>query len=533
MPVSHLLFFITDLPNETILKIFRAVLFVFLIFSLCSSSAFGHGLGGEVLPPVKIGNKDASLSISISPSIYDPKEAEKYISLRLFDANTDAIIEHVTFEFELQKDGKQIFKEIFHDELGDLSIKVISKDSENIIIDGGIEPILGGWMKNESSIVMRGPVFISGGLYDYKVKILSIDSDSNVLDDEIELQGAVSLAETKSFQVIDSQNNEQTIQVISYFDKLDSFDFDSNKATFSMPFDWNQDLEQLSVVHNELRVPNTFGDFLFTTYRAVVNDISLPDDAVNIDDYSFEDRTIHVVLNQELLKQIRTDASKHSENVMTFELKPSDKVKFPLEFTTPDLRYKVFLSWEPEVIKSGDEITFLLSLEEIFSDKTKKLVEYDLSIVQNNSEIFSKHLVGNVNSETPNPHKIKFSQNQIGTANFVLSEIDGNPLSKGNFILVIEPEDSESDAIPEWIKNNAGWWAEGAIDDDSFIQGIQFLIKENVLRIPATSSGEGTGSNEIPEWIKNNAGWWAEGAIDDDAFVQGIQFLIKEGIMQI
>ena len=236
-----------------------------LIISFSSTSAFGHGLGGEVLPPVKIENRDASLSILISPSIYDLEESEKYISLRLFDANTDAIIEHVTFEFELQKDGKQIFKEIFHDELGELSIKVISNDSENITIEGKIEPVLGGWMKSDSSLTMKGPVFTSGGLYDYSVTILSIDSDSNVLSEKIQLQGAISLAETKLFQVLDSKNNEQTIQVISYFDKLDSFDFDSNKVRISMPFDWNQDLEQLSVVHQELRIPNTFGDFLFTT----------------------------------------------------------------------------------------------------------------------------------------------------------------------------------------------------------------------------------------------------------------------------
>ena len=38
---------------------------------------------------------------------------------------------------------------------------------------------------------------------------------------------------------------------------------------------------------------------------------------------------------------------------------------------------------------------------------------------------------------------------------------------------------------------------------------------------------------KVPVWIKNNAGWWAEGTIDDDSFVQGIQFLIKEGIMSI
>ncbi len=87
--------------------------------------------------------------------------------------------------------------------------------------------------------------------------------------------------------------------------------------------------------------------------------------------------------------------------------------------------------------------------------------------------------------------------------------------------------------IPTWIKNNAGWWANGDIDDNSFVQGIQFLIKEGIMEIPPTAQGEGTGSNEIPAWIKNNAGWWANGDIDDNSFVQGIQFLIKEGIMTI
>ena len=78
--------------------------------------------------------------------------------------------------------------------------------------------------------------------------------------------------------------------------------------------------------------------------------------------------------------------------------------------------------------------------------------------------------------------------------------------------------------VPSWVKNNAGWWAEGTIDDDSFVQGIQFLIKEGIMEIPATTQGT-SSSNEIPSWIKNNAGWWAEGTIDDDSFVQGIQFL--------
>ena len=58
------------------------------------------------------------------------------------------------------------------------------------------------------------------------------------------------------------------------------------------------------------------------------------------------------------------------------------------------------------------------------------------------------------------------------------------------------------------------------------------MIKENILQIPSTAQGTGS-DDEIPSWIKNNAGWWADGTIDDTAFVQGIQFLIKEGILRV
>jgi hypothetical protein len=88
-------------------------------------------------------------------------------------------------------------------------------------------------------------------------------------------------------------------------------------------------------------------------------------------------------------------------------------------------------------------------------------------------------------------------------------------------------------AIPEWIKNNAGWWADGQIPDSAFLQGIQFLIKEGIMVIPPTETSGASGSQEVPAWIKNNAEWWAEGQIDDNAFVSGIQYLIKVGIIVV
>lgn len=101
-------------------------------------------------------------------------------------------------------------------------------------------------------------------------------------------------------------------------------------------------------------------------------------------------------------------------------------------------------------------------------------------------------------------------------------------------ILALMPlaQSANAESIPDWIKNNAGWWASGQIEDDSFVQGIQFLIKEGILVVPPTSVSAET-SQGIPDWVKNNAGWWADGITTDNEFVSAIQHLMKAGIISI
>ena len=115
--------------------------------------------------------------------------------------------------------------------------------------------------------------------------------------------------------------------------------------------------------------------------------------------------------------------------------------------------------------------------------------------------------------------------NELSGYGIIEIPVEENPLLE-------DTSNETKKSIPEWIKNNAKWWSEGLIDDDAFVQGIGFLIKEGTISVESTSQGE-KESKEIPEWIKNNAKWWSEGLIDDDAFVQGIEFLVKEGIIQV
>lgn len=90
----------------------------------------------------------------------------------------------------------------------------------------------------------------------------------------------------------------------------------------------------------------------------------------------------------------------------------------------------------------------------------------------------------------------------------------------------------EEYVIPAWIKNNAGWWADGIITDSDFVQGIQYLIKEGIMKVPDTQASSGA-STEIPSWVKSNAGWWADGIITDEDFIAGIQYLIENGIIRL
>ena len=107
-------------------------------------------------------------------------------------------------------------------------------------------------------------------------------------------------------------------------------------------------------------------------------------------------------------------------------------------------------------------------------------------------------------------------------------------------ILMVPVVSSQEATIPAWIKNNAGWWANDEITENEFLKAIEYLIKNDIIIIPDIPSYEKpkisinfSYTNLVPNWIKNNAEWWADGQIDDSSFVSGIQWFISNGIIQV
>jgi len=90
--------------------------------------------------------------------------------------------------------------------------------------------------------------------------------------------------------------------------------------------------------------------------------------------------------------------------------------------------------------------------------------------------------------------------------------------------------------IPDWVKKNADWWSQGLISDKDFAAGLGFMVKEKIIKVDNVafdSDGSVAISDDlsIPKWIHTNAKWWVDGAISDDDFKQGIQFMVKEKLI--
>ena len=95
----------------------------------------------------------------------------------------------------------------------------------------------------------------------------------------------------------------------------------------------------------------------------------------------------------------------------------------------------------------------------------------------------------------------------------------------------VEKTKTQFVTIPSWVKKNAGWWADGAIDSSNFLKGIEYLIQQGIISIPETAKHHSSG--KIPDWFKQNAAWWYQGKIDDKTFANAIQYLISVGIILV
>ena len=135
---------------------------------------------------------------------------------------------------------------------------------------------------------------------------------------------------------------------------------------------------------------------------------------------------------------------------------------------------------------------------------------------------------------------ILFQQSSLQDASFsimagsqtIQSEFTSKNALRINLALDKDPS-SDPKVVPDWIKNNAKWWASGEIDDITFTQSVGFLLQNKIVNIPDLPYPASWMDKSVPSWVKNNAAWWADDLIEEDDFIKGLKFLVEKGVIQI
>ena len=81
--------------------------------------------------------------------------------------------------------------------------------------------------------------------------------------------------------------------------------------------------------------------------------------------------------------------------------------------------------------------------------------------------------------------------------------------------------------VPIWVKNTVSWWGIEKITDDDFLSILEYLIKNDIIKIPKESSFENTKELKMLSWVKGNLNAWSQGEIPNEEFFKNMNWLIE------
>jgi len=373
--------------------------YLFIIFLSSSfllvSHAYGDGLASETLPPSVMGNQNVTLSIGSTPFLIDNNSTGTQLGLVLMDATNQQPIPDATISISAFKGGNALFGHIFHSDSGNFVLSFYPQTSVNISIDEKGNALSEFFGQHSGIYDIKGPVFSSGGLYRFKIEVLTMNSYDNQVNKSF--NAAISIPEYNKYTIHDNKFGNQQIQIIGYYDQIHDISYDPTTKfiNFTMPFNWSQqNIDQLTVLHQEIQIPRSFDGYIVTKYDAYVNNIKVPDKAITIDDYSSDiNRVVHLILYKQGVRDLLSEQKDPGQQAI-FSLRPSTENAFPIVQFTRNSQFKVALSWDPPKILAGSTTRFNFKvMDPYLMNQTVSDITYDFSVLEGkNGVIF--HQVG-------------------------------------------------------------------------------------------------------------------------------------------
>ena len=514
------------------------LLILFLIFScgfiINFNNVYGHGVGSEIFPPGELDGKLVSLEVSSStndPMITDDQQ----ISISLIDFDSKITLRDVTFLIKSERGEQFLFEKEFVADNGFLVFNFISEDTDSIIVnEKNNDDLFGSLLGLESRLIdVKGPKLSEGGLYKFDISILSADDYSKKLEIPLVFNAGISIAQTTTHDFIDPSFGKQNIQIVTYYDEISNFQYDPElkEISYSMPFEWTlSNINQTSVVHEEIIIPKEFGALLLSGFLMSVNGIELSDNVVNVDDFFTEGRVVHFIIYQKELLNIFENNS--NQNGMNFVIKP-DRDYTHLSSVTDNGQFRILVSWEPEILESNSDAKIIFDVTDIFLKNKPVSTNYEFSITQDDRLLFEQNGISTDSKTEHNVIDFIIPDNLSGIVNLNFNNLDGNEFATTSIPIAIHQNKiNDSLLIPDWIRDDALLWSKEKIIDNKFTDIINYLIKNKIITIPENQLNT-IEVKKIPSWIRTTTGWWVDDQIDDKTFVESLEFLVKKSIIPI
>ncbi len=406
-----------------------------------TSNVYGHGLGIDTISSIDIQGK--KISITVEMPMYFENDQEQ-ITITAIEKETRENAKNVTFLIGLFHENELIFRNYFFAENGILPIKIIPTQEGEVTIHGEQDSLLGAWHGTKSNpIEITGPIFISGGLYNFEIEVRTIDEPTNIIEDSGIYNADLSVIEIISYIQKDEENHDVKFRLKSYFDKISNFEYDSEakQVTFEMPFDWSEkQMSHVPVVHIEVHFPKDLTEFLTPSYSGYANGIKLFKASVTIDDYTEEnERIVHFVLLQDHLRFLKNEMKKSDESYpdnIIFRLSTAENIELPLVAYTKSEDFKLNLSWDPVEIKPGININFVFTIRDGKTSEPLRNSDYTFVIIQNGNEIHRTSGTAQIGGDF---EKFTFAEDQTGSMIIKFENIR-NTGQETEFGIVVAPE---------------------------------------------------------------------------------------------
>jgi len=427
---------------KKILSLTKFGIFV-MVFCLLfpASSVYGHGLGIDKISSIDIQGKE--IKITVEMPMYFENDREQ-ITITATEKATKENAKNITFLIGLFHNNEMIFRNYFFAEDGVLAIKIIPTQEGKVTIHGEQDSLLGAWHGTESNpIEITGPLFNSGGLYNFEIEVRTIDEPTNIIEDSGIYNADLSIIETIPHIQKDSENNDVQFSSKSYFDKISNFEYDSEakQITFEMPFDWSEkQMSHVPIVHVEVQFPKDLTEFVAPSYSGYANGIKLFKSSVMIDDYTEENkRIVHFMLLQDHLRILKNDMKKSDESLpdnIIFTLFTGETIELPLAAYTKSEDFKVNLSWDPVEIEPGISTNFVFTIRDGQTSEPLRNSDYTFIIIQNEKEIYRTSGTAQIGGDF---EKFTFAEDQTGPMIIKFENIR-NTGQETEFAIVVVPE---------------------------------------------------------------------------------------------